>query len=212
MVGCLANCFKKLNRRQAPDGIPTGTFRRQRINRVVGSVVLHVSQHVVVIVVREPPLVKPARVQGRRDRRRLNEDNSFTHPHTSRLRVVDPFLGLAFLAYFRRAGLPKHDAPACWCGPFRARTPGTRSHGEMAEKGILAIERLVRRTVLRSCVISPVAQVDGRLHQLHSKGVRKCRVGEKTAHDVQKCPARTLVLSDLIMGVRRGKLQRMLTS
>ena len=54
---------------------------------------------------------------------------------------------------------------------------------------------------------SPVAQVNGRLHQLPPKEFRKCRVGEQTAHDVQNRPARTLVRSDLLRSVRRGKLQ-----
>ena len=62
-------------------------------------------------------------------------------------------------------------------------------HPEMAQIGILAVERFVRRPVLQSWVRSPVSQVDGRPHQLPSKEVRKCRVGEKTAHGVQNRPA-----------------------
>ena len=77
----------------------------------------------------------------------------------------------------------------------------------MAEIGIFAVECLVRRPVLQSCVKSPVAQVDGRLYQHPQKEVQKCRVGEKTAHDIPNRPARTLVRSDLLRGVRRGKLQ-----
>ena len=116
------------------------------------------------VVVRELPVVKTARVQRGRNRRRLNEDNILIHPHTLRLRDVDP-VGLAFLAESDEPAFPSTMLQLIGVDLFVHERPGP-DYPEMAEIGIFAVERLVRRPVLQSCVRSPVAQVDGRLHQL----------------------------------------------
>ena len=95
-----------------------------------------------------------------------------THPHTSRFRVID-VVGLAFLTESNEPAVPS-TMPQLIGVDFLVHDRPGPDHLETAEIGILAVERLVRRPVLQSCVKSLVAQVDGRLHQLPPREVRKC--------------------------------------
>ena len=82
----------------------------------------------------------------------------------SRLRVVDP-VGLAFHTESDEPAFPSTMLQLICVDLFVHERPGP-DRPEMSEIGILAVERLVRRPVLHSCVRGPIAQVDGRLHQL----------------------------------------------
>ena len=143
---------------RSPTASPIAHSGESKSAEVVGTVVCNVSWHVVVVVLRELPVVKTARVQRGRDRRRLNEDNILTYPYTSRLRVVDP-VGLAFLAESDEPAFPSTMLQLIGVDLFVHERPGP-DHPKMAEIGNLGVERLVRRPVFQSCVKSPVAQVD----------------------------------------------------
>ena len=110
---------------------------------MVGSVVSYVSEHVVVVVVHEVPVVTTPRVYRGRDRSRLNEDNILTHPHTSRLKIVDT-VRLAFLAESDEPAFPSTILQLIGVDLFVYERPGP-DHPEMAKIGILAVECLVRR-------------------------------------------------------------------
>ena len=98
---------------------------------------------------------------------RPNEDIILIHQHMSRFRFSDP-VGLAFLSESDELAIPSTILQLIGVDFIMHERSGP-DHPEMAKVGILAVERLVRRPVLQSCVRSPVAQVDGRLHQLPPK-------------------------------------------
>ena len=94
------------------------------------------------------PSSKTARVQRGRDRRRLKEDNILTHPHTSRVRVVDA-VELAAIAESDELAFPSTIFQLICVDLFVHERPGP-DHPEMAEIGILAVERLAQRPCLQS--------------------------------------------------------------
>ena len=78
--------FEEINQGRVPNGM----VRRERIDRMIESVVPHVSHHVVVAVVGELPIIVTTNIRRRHEGRCLNEDNISTLPHTSRFGVLDP--------------------------------------------------------------------------------------------------------------------------
>ena len=79
--------------------------RRERIDRMIESVVPHISHHVVVDVKGELPIIVTTNIRRRHERMRLNEDNISTLTHTSRFGAVDP-IRLAVYAVPDKASFP----------------------------------------------------------------------------------------------------------
>ena len=166
MVGGLKNSFEEINQGRVPNGM----VRRERIDRMIESVVPHISHHVVVAVVGELPIIVTTNIRRRHDGRRLNEDNISTLPHTSRFGVVDP-IRLAVHAVPDKASFPSAVLQLLGVGLVVHERPGP-DHPKVPKVGILAVERLVRRPVVQGRVWRPVAQEDSRLHQLPPKKLR----------------------------------------
>ena len=87
------------------------------------------------VVVREMPVLKTARVQRERDKRRLNGGNILTHPHTSGLRDVN-LVELAFLAGSDEPAFSSTLLQLIGEDLFVHERPGP-DHLEMAEIGSL---------------------------------------------------------------------------
>ena len=72
------------------------------------------------------------------------------------------------MLYHGKASFPSAVLQLLGVGLVVHESPGP-DHPKVAEVGILAVERLVRRPVVQGCVWRPVAQEDSRLHQLPPK-------------------------------------------
>ena len=150
--------LENLESRRVPDGM----IGRKRIDRVVGGVVAHISDHFVLVAVSEFPAVKTTLVQRRRRGSRFNEDKVATLSHPSHPSVVET-VGFAVQAVSHQSFFPRTAFQLLGVRLFMHKRP-CPDHPNVSKVRVRAVERLVRRPVVQGCMRSPVAQVDRRVH------------------------------------------------
>ena len=120
--------------------------RIERTNRMIESLVPHISHHVVEAAVGELFIIVTTNIRRRHDGSRLSEDNISTLPHTSGFGVVDP-IRLAVYAVSGKASFPIAVLQLLGVGLVVHERPGP-DHPKVPEVSILAVQRLVRRPVV----------------------------------------------------------------
>ena len=169
------------------------------------SVIPHVPDHVIILIVGELSLITTThQVWLRPDRRSLDEDDVPAPACTPCRCIVNPqrlaahtvadkafFPGTVF--QFLSVGFHMHERPH----PDRSK---------VSEIGVLAVKSLIRRLISQCCVWSPVAQLDRSLHQLSPEKVWQTRISKQAAYNASNSPSCTLIGSDLLGCTWRSKL------